>query len=114
MRITIIRECSASPDHLHTRKYQVGEQFEVGHPLMPQGLADQLVKGGVTEKRQRKDKDGAPMGTYEVQVPAATMDDKPLDAYWTETVKVTELQKYTRHDLLVEELFGRNAVVLPW
>jgi len=120
MRVTIIRDCAAAPDHVRTRQYKAGEQFEVGHPLMPKGLADLLVKGGAFENKQVKDAVGALIHVAKIEVPAATMEDKPLDAEWAEIIKGMDEKgkpyQKTKHDLMLEELFGKsnNIVLMPW
>jgi hypothetical protein len=42
MIVTITRDITVAPDHLHPRLYQAGEQYEVGSALMPEGLAELL------------------------------------------------------------------------
>ena len=115
MRVTIIRAVSAAPDHIRTRVYQAGEQHLVDSPLMPKGLADLLVDGGAFEQRQVKSSVGAVLNVAKVEVPAATMDDKPLDVEWLKPVAWDkDGNGKTKHDVMFEELFGKHAVVLPW
>jgi hypothetical protein len=47
MRVTILMTFYAAPDHLHTRRYYQGEEYEVGSALMPQGLVDSIQNNGV-------------------------------------------------------------------
>jgi hypothetical protein len=121
MRITILHDVSAAPDHVHVRLYKAGEEFEIGHSLMPQGLADALCAGGYFQPVK-----GFQMtGTEDIQsvpkeeVPSAKMDDKPLGREWKEIVhqetdKNGIVHKYTKHDIMHVETFGIGGVVLPW
>jgi hypothetical protein len=103
MRVTILHDVSASPDHIHTRLYKKGEQFEVDSPLMPSGLADILVKGGAFISKPIHNSGEALMSIPKQEVPAAKIDNKPLDPEWLEKQKQMH-----------EDLFGKNAVVLSW
>lgn len=56
MKITILHDVQAAPDHNHTRLYQVGEDYEIDavneacEVLMPQWLADALTSGGYMQR----------------------------------------------------------------
>ena len=95
MRVTIIQDVDAAPDHNHTRKYKKGEQFVLDSPLMPRGLATILVENK-----------------------CALIEDRPLDAEWKEVVDIGIDEKgkpwqKTRHQLMHDALFAHDRV-LDW
>lgn len=102
MRIMILHDVTASPDHNHTRLYKTGEQHEVDSSLMPQWLADVLVAGGayVPVKGFVPTPGEGVQSIPKEEVPAAKYEDKPVDRAWTE-----------RHAQMHYELFRHDQPV---
>lgn len=49
-KIKITKAIAGAPDHMTTRDYQPNEEYEVGHPHMPEFLAETLLRDGYAEE----------------------------------------------------------------